>query len=221
MMEMSENRRLREIDDETLGGTRDDGDFDEYEFYSRWFAQEQLDGLLESVRRKHEDIWLAFLRELQSAVELLYRSLDDDARIGGYLRGYRAVDSYDMALTHTVVEAFAAPFAKLFNKPIKPWAFFHREVLEGIRARAFDDAFGGEEVRAAIASFYGLHRGVRNGVVHGTKIPTHDEFRAMLIAAKGVYDLADQALHGKGASHVPILDADNYDHDDFRTTKVF
>lgn len=222
--DMVENRRKNDIDDGTYDRPNDD-DFDEYKFYAEWFAREPLHELLASVERTHEAIWLLFLGELQSAVGLLYKSLDKDARITGYLRGYRAVDSYDRALTHAVVEAFAAPFLALFDKPIKPLAFFHRQVLDGVRARAFDEAFRTPHVRGTIASFYGKHADVRNHVVHDLKVPTHDEFRSMLLDAKAVYDLADHALHPHlaqgAASHVRILGPEDYSHDDYRVPLLF
>jgi hypothetical protein len=221
-MLMPENARMREIDDETLGGMRDDDD-GTFEVYAAWFKREPLHDVLAAVERTHEAIWQAFLLELQWAASLLYKSPDPNARVAGYLRGYRAVDSYDVALTHAVVEAFAAPFLELFDKPIKPWAFFQRDVLKGIRARAFDEAFRGPEVRTAIAAFYGTHGDARNHVVHGTKIPTHDEFRTMLLAAINVYDLADHALHphlAGGAPHIPVLDPQDYPHDNYRPAVV-
>ena len=200
--------------DDAQGEADRDGEF---EFYADWFSRMPLQKLLEVVARTHEAIWLAFLGELQSAVVLLYESPDSNARVAGYLRAYRAVDSYDRKLTNSVVEAFAEPFLDVFDKPIKPWKFFDRQVLEGIRLRAFDEAFGGPEVRESIKSFYGRHSGNRNHVVHGLKIPTHDEFRTMLLDAKAVYDLADHALHPRvgGATHVAILDPEDYPHDEF------
>ena len=189
----------------------------EYEFYAEWFSQMPLQKLLEVVARTHEDIWLGVLHELQYAVVLLYESFDANARLAGYLRAYRAIDSYDRKLKNSVVEAFAEPFLGLFEKPIKPWKFFQPQVLEGIRRRAFDGAFHGPEVREAMESFYRNHSGDRNHIAHGWKIPTHNEFRAMLLDAKAVYDLADKILHRPigGVTHIPILGPEHYPHDDF------
>jgi hypothetical protein len=62
----------------------------EYEFYERWFAAQPILDLVESVGRTHERIYLDVLRELQTAVGLLYDSVRDSSRILGYVRGYRA-----------------------------------------------------------------------------------------------------------------------------------
>lgn len=70
------------------------------------FAQVPQQELVGSVAATHERIYLDFLGELQSSVALLYKSLEKDSRIAGFLRGYRAVDHLETAAR---IEPVAVP----------------------------------------------------------------------------------------------------------------
>jgi hypothetical protein len=192
----------------------------EYEIYRLVFTQFQVLGVVESVARTHNEIYLAVLGELQSAVALMYDSFHPNARITGYIRGYRAIDAYSTALSDGIVRAFAEPYAAMFVNGIKPRDFFQPRLLEGLKARVFDGAFDGDAVRLAIKRFFERHHVMRNEVAHGLKIPTHDEMRAMLLDAKSVHDLADAALNPNATHPLDVLDAQDYPHDDYRPTVV-
>lgn len=218
---VDDHKRLRDIDDSTYGGPDFYDDSEVFNFYEGFFAQAPGQALLESVPRAHQEIHLQFLGELQSSEGLLYDSLDDDRRLVGFLRGYRAVEAYDSALTAGIVAAFAAPFLDVLgDHEIRPRTFFHAAMLKAIRTRTLDAAFQTSAVRLAIANFYSGHDMVRHQAVHGLKIPTHDEFRPMLLAACEVYSLADAALNPVTSQPLTLLDPEDYPHDDHRPSVI-
>src|ERR1035437_246328 len=178
----------------------------EYEVYRAVFEQMPALDLVESVPRSHHAIYLAFLGELQSARSMLYDPSHENARITGYIRGYRAVDAYARALSDGIVHAFAAPYANMF--------------VGGLKARAFDEAFGGNAVRLAMKRFFDRHHEMRNEVAHGLRVPTHDELRAMLVDAKTVHDLADAAVNPVATHPLDLLEPEDYPHDDHRPAVV-
>ena len=208
-----EEARLPDIDDETLGGIRDDEDDATYEVYRTMFARMPGVEVIESVARSHYGIYQDFLGELQSALALLYDSRHENARITGYIRGYRAMDTYARALSDGIVEAFAAPYAHIFTGAIKPRDFFARGVLEGLKVRVWDEGFRTDTVRLAIHHFFQRHHKMRNEVAHGLRVPTHDELRAMLLDAKTAHDLADVSLYPSSSHPLAVLDQEDYPHE--------
>ena len=211
-----ESAQLRGIDDESLDGIREYEDDAAYEVYRTMFARMPGIEVIGSVARSHYAIYQDFLGELQSALALLYDSLHENARITGYIRGYRAMETYTSALSDGIVKAFAAPYSYIFTGTIRPRDFFARGVLEGLKVRVWDEGFRTNAVRLAIQSFFQRHHKLRNEVAHGLHVPTHDELRAMLLDAKAAHDLADAAINPSATHPLAMLDAQDYSHDDYR-----
>lgn len=183
-MDREDHARLREIDDETFGGMRTDYDDETYEVLREWFAREPLEELLASVERTHDAIWQSFLIELQWAAGLLYKSLDQNARLAGYLRAYRAIESYRHSLTEAIVTSYTRPFLPVHEgQAIRARSFFHPRALDVIRDQVFDRVFRTTDVRTSLAAFFDDNKDARNRIVHGLKVPSHGEFRALVVAA--------------------------------------
>ena len=164
-----------------------DAEFDDVEFFRKYFRGEVAEQLVNSAALRSEGGLLQVLRELQYADSAF---TDAETRVAGtgaidyivsFVRAYRATDWFRNELQVGITEAFLEPFRAYFAAGAKPKlrCLLNRDVRLKLRRQVLERMHGdGEVLERLLTDFFEHIDPVRHLVIHGLETPTPDQCRA-------------------------------------------